>query len=200
MNGSSHNTSARFVVSHDFVRKALGDCIPDERMEEVVRRLVSVIPDNVSQDIVRSEDPPSDKSKFWYKPSNKKLYVFNPSSSAWEESNVDNISVCISPESNDALSKDESGCFIFSPDKLPGQSEIYNGGIVADGSGNAVKTISLQNWEDDQASVIVQPLEDLGASGRWWISDQVATGATVNFAGLTASKTYQCKITVTKAV
>lgn len=198
MTGSTHNTSARFTVSLDFIQKAFGDCIPDDRMAEVVRRLVAVVPDNIEQDIVRSEEAPTDKSKFWYKPSSKKLFVFNPSTSQWEETNVDNISVCISPESDDALTKDEVGCLLFDPSNLPGASEKYDGVITSDGSGNAQRTISFQNWEDENAAVSVNPKEDLGASARWWVSDRTSSSVTVSFAGLTVSTDYDCLIIAIK--
>lgn len=198
MNGTPHNTSARFLISHGFISKAFGDCIPDDRMQEIVRRLISVVPDNLEADIVRSEDKPNDKTKLWYKPSNQKLYVYNVSTSTWEETNVDRYSVCISPESNNALSKDESGCLILDLSTSPGATEFFDGEITSDGSGNATKTISLQEFEDVLATVVVQPKQDLGVNARWWISDQTATSVTVSFAGLGASTEYRCRISVIK--
>lgn len=198
MNGTPHNTSSRFVIDHDFNRKAAGDCIPDDRMAEIVRRLISVVPDNLEADVVRSEEAPIDKTKLWFKPSNGKLYVYNVSTSTWEETNVDRYSVCISPESDDALTKDESGCLLLDLSNKPGASEFFDGEITADGSGNVTKTISLQGFEDVMATVVVQPKQDMGASARWWISDQTTTSATVNFSGLTASTDYDVRITVIK--
>lgn len=200
MNGTPHNTSSRFVVSNDFLPKAVGDCIPDERMKEIVRRLVSIVPDNLEADVVRSESPPNDKTKLWYKESTKKLYAFNPDSSSWEETNVDRYSVCINPESDEALSKDESGCLLLDLSNKPGVAEYFDGDITSDGSGNATKTVTLVNFEDDKATVTVMPLEDFGVSARWWISDQTATSVTVSFAGLTVSTTFSVRITVTKQV
>lgn len=198
MNGTPHNTSSRFIISHDFTSKAVGDCIPDDRMQEIVKRLVSVVPDNLEADVVRSEEPPTDKSKLWYVPSTQKLYVYNPDTSAWEETNVDRFTVCVSPESDDALGKDESGCLILDLSQKPGVAEHFDGSITSDGSGNAVKNIALFDFEDTGAVVIVQPKEDLGASARWWISDQTSTSVTVNFAGLGVSTSYECRISVVK--
>lgn len=198
MNGTPHNTSARFVVSLDYIKKGLGDCIPDDRMAEVVKRLVAVIPDNVEQDIVRSEEAPSDKSKFWYQPSTKKLFVYNPSTNAWEETNVDNISVCISAEGSPALLRDEAGCLLLDASKLQGYSETFEQTITSTGSGTITKTLSLETIADDKAAVFVIPLEDLGASARWWVSSQTESAVTVNFAGLSASTAYTIRFTVVK--
>lgn len=198
MNGTPHNTSARFTISHDFTPKAHGDCIPDDRMAEIVKRLFSVVPDNLEADIVRSEEQPTDKSKLWYVPSTKKLYVYNPSTSNWEETNVDAFTVCISPESDDALGRDESGCLLLDLSKKPGIAEFFDGTITSDGSGNATKTVVLNEFEDEDAAVVVMPKGDMGATARWFVSDQTATSATVSFVGLGASTNYDCKIMVIK--
>lgn len=198
MNGIPTNTSSRFIISHDFISKAFGDCIPDDRMAEIVKRLISVVPDNLEADVVRSEEKPIDKTKLWYKPSNGKLYAYNTSTSTWEETNVDRYSVCISPESDSALTKTEAGCLLLDLSSKPGSTEYFDGEILADGSGNAVKTVTLDNFEDILASVVVMPKQDLGASGRWWISDQTTTSVTVNFAGLSASTSYSCRIAIIK--
>lgn len=198
MNGSPHNTSSRFVVSLDFLKKAVGDCIPDDRMEEIVKRLVAVVPDNLETDIVRSESPPTDKSKFWYQPSTKKLYVYNPSTNNWEETNVDNISVCLSPESDPALSKDEAGCLFLDTEQLAGNVERFDGDITTSGSGTATKTLSYTDLEDSEANVQVIFREDPGTTHRWWVSDQSSTSVTISFAGLSNSTDYTISIIATK--
>lgn len=198
MNGTPHNTSSRFVVSLDFLKKALGDCIPDDRMAEIVKRLVAVIPDNVEADIVRSEEAPSDKSKLWYVPSTKKLYVYNPSTNAWEETNVDNISVCLSPETHVALTRDEAGCLLLDASQLPGYAEVFNVTSASNGSGAFTKTLSLTTIADENASVVVVPLEDLGSTGRWYVSAQTESSVTLQFSGLTASTNYSFRAIVTR--
>lgn len=198
MNGTPHNTSSRYTISHDFNKKAVGDCIPDDRMEEIVRRLISIVPDNLEADVVRAEEPPTDKTKLWYKESEGKLYAFNPDSSSWEITNVDRYSVCINPESDEALSKDESGCLLLDLSGKPGVVEFFDGSITSDSSGNVTKTVSLINFEDADATVVVMPKEDFGVSARWWISEQTSTSATVNFAGLTVSTSFAVKISVIK--
>lgn len=199
MNGTPHNTSSRFVVSLDFIKKGLGDCIPNDRMAEIVARLVAVIPDNVEQDIVRSESPPSDKSKFWYQPSTKKLFVYNPSTNNWDETNVDNISVCISPESNEALTRDEAGCLLLDASGLAGFSENFTGDVTANGSGAATKTLSYATLVDSNATINVAFRDDPGVNGRWWISDQQESSVTISFAGMTVSVAFTVSITATKS-
>lgn len=198
MNGTPHNTSSRYVISLDYISKATGDCIPDDRMQEIVKRLIAIVPDNLESDVVRSEEKPTDKTKLWYIPSTEKLYAYNPSTSTWEETNVDRYSVCISPESDEALTRDEAGCLFLDLSGKPGATEFYNGSITADGSGNATKTVVLNEFEDVTASVVVMPKQDMGATARWWVSDQTTTSATVNFAGLTASTTYNVRIAIIK--
>src|SRR5215207_7639845 len=133
MNGTTNNTSSRFTVSLSFQKRGLGDCIPDERMQELVKRIVATVPDDLENDIVRSESAPQDRSKLWYQPSTKKLFYFNTENSSWEETNVDNFSVCISPESDEALSKDEAGCLLLDLSKAAGKTEHLDSSITSDG-------------------------------------------------------------------
>lgn len=182
----------------NFLPKVLGDCVSDSVMMEVSRRLQAYIQDNVEPDIIRSEEAPQDKTKLWYVPSTKKLYIYDASTGTWAETNVDNISVCISPDTDTALAKDESGCLILDLSKAAGATEIFNGAITADGSGNATKSVVLFNWEDINATVEVMFKSDPGAGARWWISDQSVTSVTVTFAGLTASTEYQIRIVARK--
>ena len=192
------NTNARFVVSLDFLKKAMGDCIPDERMEEIVKRLVAVIPDSFQQDIVRSEEAPQDRTKLWYVPSSQKLFVFNTSTAAWEETDVDATSVHISEDSDPALQKDEFGHLFLDSSELAGATDYFDGEILTDSGGSATKTVTLFNISDEFASVEVMPKTDMGVNARWWVSDQEATSATVSFAGLAANTSYSLRIVVRK--
>lgn len=198
LTGTKNNTDGKYILGLDFLRKASGDCVSDAAMEEIVRRLIVFLRDN-TPDIIRSEEPPQDKTKLWYKPSNKKLYAFNSESATWEITDVENFSICLSAASSDALTKDAEGCLLLNASLLSGFSQIFDGAVASDAAGNAVKTINITAFEDEFASVEVNPKSDFGASFRWWVSAQSATSVTVSFSGLAASTTFQLRIILRKS-
>jgi hypothetical protein len=199
VSGSNNNTDGRYVFGVSFLARRVGDCVPDEKMKEVAERLVIFARENFESDIVRSESPPQDKTKLWYVPSSKKLYVFDPETSQWEETNVDNVSVCISADSDTALGRDEAGCLLFDPSELAGKSERSDFTITADGSGNATTTLVLTAFQDGEAAVVVSMLTDVGATGRWYIVTQTPTSISITFAGLAAGSEHSGSITAIKS-
>lgn len=198
LSGTKNNTDGKYLLGITFLKKASGDCVSDSAMEEITRRLNVFLRDN-SPDIIRAEEPPQDKTKLWYRPSTKQLYAFDPNTSQWEITNVDNFAVCISAGSSPALALDEEGCLTLVASSLAGYSERFDGDITSDGAGAATKTVNLSNFEDETASVDVIFKEDPGATARWWVSAQAVSSVTVSFAGLAASTTYDLRIVVRKS-
>lgn len=198
LTGTKNNTDGKYVLGIDFLRKAVGDCVSDSAMEEIVRRLVVFLRDN-SPDIVRSESPPQDKTKLWFKPSTEQLYAWNIDSMTWEITNVENFSICISAGSSDALTKDEEGCITLNATLLAGFAEQFEGEVASDASGLATKTINLSDFEDENASVELNFHADPGATARWWVSSQTASSVTISFAGLGVSTSYNMRIVVRKS-
>lgn len=184
MTGNTNNTNGKFVIGIEFIPKAVGDCIPNQSMMEISKRLIGYVRDGVVDDIIRSETEPQDKTKLWYVPSTRKLYGYNTETSTWEETNVDNSGVCIAPDSDPALEKDASGCLRLNLESSSGSSDVLTGPITADSAGSANKTVLHTTWEDANASVEVMPKADIGAAARWWVSDQTPSSVTINFAGL----------------
>lgn len=198
LNGTNNNTDGKYILGKTYAKKASGDCVSDSVMDEITRRLTVFLRDN-SPDIVRSESAPQDKTKLWFRPSTNQVYAWDPDSAQWEITNIEEFSVCISAASSDALSKDDEGCLILDPAELAGYSEQYEGPIQADGSGNVTKTVSLVNFEDEKAEVTVMFKSDPGASARWWVGTQTVSSASVSFAGLSASTSYDVRIIVRKS-
>lgn len=197
--GTKNNTDGNDLLDVDFIKKALGDCIPDDVMNEIVRRLIVSLRADATQDIVRSEEQPQDRSKLWYRPSTKLLYAFNPETGTWETTNVENFSICISASSASALKKDAEGCLVLDSSLLAGKTEYFEGSIASDASGNVTKTVSFSLFTDAKATVAVIPLSDFGASYRWWVSNQTTSTVSVSFSGLAASTSFNVRIAVLKS-
>ncbi len=66
MNGTNSNTSGNAVASVDYAKKGANDCILDEVMEELVRRLIVTLEVLGEGNVVFSPEPPDDKSKVWW--------------------------------------------------------------------------------------------------------------------------------------
>lgn len=206
----STSTLGRYLASIAFSAKIGPDCIPDERMEEIVRRLIVSVEQEILSDIVRSEEPPQDKSKLWYQPSTKKLYAWSISGNKWEETSVDSTG-CIAGILGNFIKKDEGGCFygILSTHEdnllevddegnllmrnIP-LAERFTETITSNGSGEAEFTLTITSFNDPDAMITVMPLEDMGATMRWWVEDQDGTSATVKFAGLANATSYDIAV------
>lgn len=181
-------------------------------MIEIARRLLISIDDNRTG-AIRSELPPSDVTRLWFKPSEKKLFAFDTESDAWTEVNPDNVYVCIANTPGNFLRRDESGCLyaIISAsednlltidefgdpilDKLKMKPVIrQNLSINTSGSGAATLSVTFSDFEDDEAVITVAFRSDPGANGRWWVTSQTATTAELSFAGYANSTAYSINV------
>lgn len=70
-NGSTNtNTSGESNVAFDYNLKKASDCISDDNMAEITRRLQGFVTSDETGDVVFSQDPPNDVNKIWIEISN----------------------------------------------------------------------------------------------------------------------------------
>lgn len=166
ISGQLGNTTGRSVIKKDFIQKASGDCIPDSTMSEIVRRILLLAAPELTSDVVRSEDPPRDHSKFWFKPSTNEIFTWSETDTVWMRTEYGNI--------------------------IPVLVERQVLTITSDASGNASITINLTKFTDGGAGVYFVWVTDVGTSFRWWVTSQTDATINVTFAGFAASSTYSC--------
>lgn len=179
-------------------------------MREICDRLLVSLEKSLMSDIVRSIDPPQDKSKFWFSIADSELLQWNPLSNSWETAQVQDPA-CLAGIVGNFLKKDEAGCLyaILSASeenlleldeegnillRKTAKVERFDTTINSDGSGNVTTTVTLTKFSDNAAAVNVMPRADLGASARWWIHAQTSSTITVKFAGLANSTSYDVSI------
>lgn len=204
----------RSVASVRPLAKQMGDCIPEERLAEIARRLLVSIETELLSDVVRSENEPQDKSKLWFKPSTGKLYVWNFSTNKWQETQSI-YDICLSGITDNLIHKDDNGCIFArisrSEENLLevdeegnllmrniSRAERFDSTLVSDGSGNGEVTMTITKFADSSAGISLAWLTDPGKDARWWIDDQQPTTVTIKFAGLANATSYGIAVTATQ--
>lgn len=218
LNGSTNNSDGRYVLGIDFLLQRHGDCVSDKTMQEIIERLIVYARGDLGSDIIRSEDMPQDKTKLWYKPSTKELFIWSETDVKWILTDVENNSGCVSASTGNFIKRDESGCLIcaLSSDennvaeldesgnplvdktKLGGFAESQELTFTTSGSGTASQTLGLGLFSDDSANINVIFGVDPTATARWWVTAQTESGFTLNFAGLANSTSYTVRVVATK--
>jgi hypothetical protein len=162
-----------------------GDCVNPQTAEELKRRIL-VFTLKPQQQIVRSTQPPSDKTVYWLPvDENGKvtgvLQGYDPGSGTWIP--ISDVGSCISQAPDNLLAPDSNGCLYVAAGNVPGFCEITNE-TANPSSGAASFAISYAGFLDIDAEIGVNFLADPGADARWWTTDRSETGCTLNFAGL----------------
>jgi hypothetical protein len=165
-----------------------GDCIGLALMAELQRRLL-VFTLNPQQQIVRSVQPPSNKTLYWIPiDENGKvvgvLQGYDPATGQWIP--VSAIGDCISQAPDNLLQLDSNDCLYVPAGNVPGFTEVTPQTLTPTG-GAASVNISYAAFTDQNAEIGVNFQADPGAGARWWVSGAGPTGCTVNFASLGGS-------------
>jgi hypothetical protein len=175
----------------DFARKIVGDCVSDALMAEIARRVLVFFKQPDPQ-IVRSATAPSDKTKLWLPvdavtgaPTGV-LQVYNATTGQWVDSSV--IGQCISSQEGNLLKTDEEGCLLVPSGETPGVTDVYTETLTPDGSNEAEVDLVYTKFEDTDAEIGVNVVDDdPAATFRWAVSDRAVNGCTVKFFGLSGS-------------
>lgn len=175
----------------DFLRKVAGDCISDQAMTEIARRLLVFFKQPDPQ-IIRSATAPSDKSKLWLPVDavtgavTGVLQGYDSASGSWVD--VSNIGQCISSQEDNLLEVDEEKCLTVPKGKVPGVPQVFDEEITADGDGEAELDLVYDVFEDSDAEIGVNVVDDdPGADFRFVVTDREINGCTVHFFGVTGT-------------
>jgi hypothetical protein len=163
LTGILGNTTGQTLVAKDFIKLQPGQCIPDEKMREIVDRLLLSIQPGSTSDVIVSDLAPQDKTKFWYNSKDNNFYFWSESEGVWIQTDVGNI--------------------------IPKITEHQDLTVISDALGVANINIYLTRFRDAKAQLQLMPKQDLGKDARWWVTSQTDTLIQVAFADLAFSTT-----------
>lgn len=212
INNSSTATLGRTSAIVSYLEKTQGDCIPNDRMEEIANRILVII-DTTLLGPVKSELPPQDLSRMWYQPSSQTLLAYDADTATWVEVNANTVYPCLGATPRNLIKRDDSGCLfvIPSPDtenllKIDeaGELILYKQDLIpvewqtktinSNGSGDATMTVDPVLINHANSPVTIGWKTDPSANARWFITAQTAETISITFKGLTVSTAFTINV------